>query len=82
VRFSVKPAIPIIHAVKAICVEMISFTVVDTIKLAGCQPCCMPRKVGTSFVVTQEQMSWLEEQDESMSQVVRNALEEYREDRE
>jgi len=38
----------------------------------------MPRKVGTSFVVTQEQMSWLEEQDESMSQVVRNALEEYR----
>jgi len=37
----------------------------------------MPRKVGTSFVVTQDQMDWLEAQDESMSQVVRDALEEY-----
>jgi len=42
----------------------------------------MSRKIGTSVVVTLEQMEWLDDQDDSISSNVRECIEFYRENAE
>lgn len=42
----------------------------------------MARKIGISVSLRPDQVEWLEEQDGSMSEVVREAIDELREDRE